>query len=174
MEQRVIDFDNLSEHKTAFDGAEIAYCCLGTTRGKAGKDGFVKVDYDYVVNSAKILKEAGCKDYHLLSSQGANANSYFLYTEIKGKAEEALKALEFDRLSIYRPSVLLVDREENRFGERLARGFLGTFDRSRNFSIKIEDVAKVMALNSLSNERIPVETLSNADILEKAKTFNQK
>ena len=67
----MIDFDKLEEHKEAFNEGDIAFCCLGTTRGKSGADGFVKVDYDYVVNTAKILKDNGvCKDYHLVSSKG--------------------------------------------------------------------------------------------------------
>ena len=66
-----VDFDNLDDHKEAFQGADVAFCCLGTTRAKSGKEGFIKVDYDYVVNSAKLLKESGkCKDFHLVSSQG--------------------------------------------------------------------------------------------------------
>ena len=73
VEQKIVDFDKLDEHKEAFNEAQIAFCCLGTTRGKAGKEGFIKVDYDYVVNSAKILKEIGtCTDYHLISSWGKN------------------------------------------------------------------------------------------------------
>ena len=68
---KVIDFDKLEEHKEAFNEGEVAFCCLGTTRGKSGADGFIKVDYDYVVNTAKLLKENGvCKDYHLVSSKG--------------------------------------------------------------------------------------------------------
>ena len=68
---KVIDFDNIEEHKAAFKEGDIAFCCLGTTKAKSGAEGFVKVDYDYVVNSAKLLKESGvCKDYHLISSTG--------------------------------------------------------------------------------------------------------
>ena len=68
---KVIDFDNIEEHKEAFKEGDIAFYRLGTTKGKSGADGFVKVDYDYVVNSAKLLKESGvCKDYHLISSTG--------------------------------------------------------------------------------------------------------
>ena len=76
IEQKLVDFDKLDDNKEAFNEAEIAFCCLGTTRGKAGKEGFIKVDYDYVVNSAKILKEIGtCNDYHLISSWG---NFFFI------------------------------------------------------------------------------------------------
>ena len=64
---------------------QVAYCCLGTTRGKAGKDGFVKVDRDYVVASAEILKANGCQHFHLVTSQGSNKNSMFLYTKTKGE-----------------------------------------------------------------------------------------
>ena len=81
VEQRVVDFDSLEA--ASFAGADVAFCCLGTTRGKAGKDGFVKVDHDYVVNSAKMLKESGCNNYQLLSSKGASAGSLFLYPKVK-------------------------------------------------------------------------------------------
>ena len=65
--------------------------CLKTTckssffRGKAGKDGFVKVDYEYVVNSAKILKEGGtCQEFHLVSSWGNFIYIYCLLFIIAG------------------------------------------------------------------------------------------
>ena len=68
---RIVDFDNLDQHKDAFLDADMAFSCLGTTRAKAGADGFVKVDYDYIVNAANILKEHGqCKGFHLVSSSG--------------------------------------------------------------------------------------------------------
>ena len=31
-----MDFDKLSEHKEAFQGFDQGFCCLGTTKGKAG------------------------------------------------------------------------------------------------------------------------------------------
>ena len=70
VEQVLVDFDNLDKSKADFSEVDMAFCCLGTTRGQAGKEGFIKVDYDYVVNSAKILKDTECKDFHLLSSTG--------------------------------------------------------------------------------------------------------
>ena len=70
VEQVLVDFDNLDKSKADFSEVDVAFCCLGTTRRQAGKEGFIKVDYDYVVNSAKILKDAECKDFHLLSSTG--------------------------------------------------------------------------------------------------------
>ena len=64
---------------------KVAYCCLGTTRAKSGAKGFVRVDKDYVFESAKLLKESGCEHFHLVSSAGAAKSSPFLYTKTKGR-----------------------------------------------------------------------------------------
>ena len=96
----VVDFDNLENHSDAFKHDAI-YCCLGTTRGKSGvvnifkffylnflikilnecliKEGFKKVDYDYIVNSARLAKENVCKHFHLVSSSGAGLIIKFLF-----------------------------------------------------------------------------------------------
>jgi oxidoreductase len=56
-----------------------------------------------VYESAKIAKKLGCKQYHLVSSAGANKNSLFLYPQVKGQVEEAVSNLGFDKTLIYRP-----------------------------------------------------------------------
>ena len=101
--QKVVDFDKLSEFDDAFKGLDVVYCCLGTTRGKSGAEGFRKVDYDYIVESAKISKKNGCKHFHLVSSAGADKNSMLLYPKTKGEAEAAITDIGFDKFSIYRP-----------------------------------------------------------------------
>jgi len=53
--QKVVDFENLAED--VFAGHSQVFCVLGTTRGKAGADGFVKVDKDYVENVASISQK---------------------------------------------------------------------------------------------------------------------
>jgi len=169
VEQRVVDFDNLDAHKKSFAGADVAFCCLGTTRGKAGKDGFVRVDYDYVVNSANILKDAGCKQFHLLTSKGSDPNSFFLYPATKGKAEEAVKALNFDRTSIYRPGLLMCERQEQRTGEKIFRALAGACDKSEKYSISTEKVAKAMLVNSLRGTSDKAETIEHGALTDMAK-----
>lgn len=34
--QEVVDFEKLDDHAAAFQGHDVGYCCLGTTRAKAG------------------------------------------------------------------------------------------------------------------------------------------
>lgn len=50
-----------------------------------------------------MAKKNGCKQFHLVSSTGADKNSMFLYPKTKGEAEEAVGALNFDQASFYRP-----------------------------------------------------------------------
>ena len=60
---------------------------------------------------------------------GAKANAWTLYFSTKGKAEEAVKELEFERTSIYRPGLLITEREESRILEKTAQCMAGFFDR---------------------------------------------
>ena len=70
VDQKVVDFDKLADTAgDAFKGFDVGYCCLGTTKGKSGTEGFIKVDRDYVVESAKLAKQGGCKQFHLLTGQ---------------------------------------------------------------------------------------------------------
>ena len=92
VDQREVDFDTLAQYGDSFTGVDTAFCCLGTTRGKAGKEGFIKVDHDYVLESAKLLKAANCADFHLLTSKGSNKDSWFLYPSTKGKVAELCRS----------------------------------------------------------------------------------
>ena len=67
------------------------------------KEGFRKVDFDYVVASAKMAKKNGCKQFHLVSSSGANKNAFLLYPKTKGEAEEEISKIDFEKTAIYRP-----------------------------------------------------------------------
>ncbi|XP_035188746.1 regulator of G-protein signaling 5 isoform X1 [Oxyura jamaicensis] len=104
VEQVVVDFERLSEHAAAFRGHDVGFCCLGTTRSKAGTDGFVRVDRDYVAQAAELAWAGGCKHFVLQSSQGANEHSRFLYLRVKGEVEKLVRAVGFDRCTILRPA----------------------------------------------------------------------
>ncbi|KAK1161749.1 oxidoreductase HTATIP2-like [Acipenser oxyrinchus oxyrinchus] len=45
--------------------------------------GFIRVDHDYVLNSAKLAKAGGCSHFNLESSKGADKTSSFLYLKVK-------------------------------------------------------------------------------------------
>uniref|UniRef100_A0A146W876 Protein HTATIP2 n=1 Tax=Fundulus heteroclitus TaxID=8078 RepID=A0A146W876_FUNHE len=174
--QEVVDFEKLDDYAAAFKGHDVGYCCLGTTRAKAGADGFVRVDHDYVLKSAELAKAGGCTQFHLESSRGADKNSNFLYLKVKGQVEADIEALGFDRLAIYRPGVLLVDRQESRPAEWLTRKFFGAVSAvcSSSMSIPIQAVAKAMVSNTLLQPEQKPEILENKDIASLGKVKGTK
>ncbi|XP_066503791.1 oxidoreductase HTATIP2 [Hoplias malabaricus] len=159
--QEVVDFEKLEDYAAAFRGHDVGFCCLGTTRAKAGADGFFRVDHDYVLKSAELAKTGGCSHFHLESSKGADKTSSFLYLKTKGQVEAEITELGFERFSIYRPAVLLVDRAESRPGEWMARKFFGMFS---SMSVPITTVTRAMVINCLTEPRGPTEILENPDI----------
>eukprot|EP00092_Neocalanus_flemingeri_P006801 GFUD01007344.1.p1 GENE.GFUD01007344.1~~GFUD01007344.1.p1 ORF type:complete len:236 (-),score=83.82 GFUD01007344.1:120-788(-) len=166
VEQKLVDYDNLSQYGDSFTGADSAFCCLGTTRGKAGKEGFIKVDHDYVLEAAKLLKAANCPDFHLLTSKGSNMDSWFLYPGTKGKVEEAVKQVEFPRLTIYRPGLLKCDRQEGRTGEGLIRWIAEMTDKANSWSIPTSMVAQAMVATSLTPPIPGVEVMEHSSLVK--------
>jgi len=117
VEQRVVDFDNL----TPFGPVDDVFCSLGTTIKRAGSQAaFRKVDYDYPLAVARQAIAEGAKQYLLVSSVGANLKSPNFYLRVKGELEDALGAMPFRCLHIYHPSFILGQRPEARSGENLA------------------------------------------------------
>ena len=168
VEQKIVDFENLDKTAECFNNIDTAICCLGTTRGKAGKAGFIKVDHDYVLESAKKLKAANCPDFHLLTSRGSNVNSWFLYPQTKGQVEEDVRQLGFDRMTIYRPGLLLCDRAEQRGGEKVARWVASWFKQPTSWSISTKMVAAAMVSTALSPVSGSSAILEHNDIVKVA------
>lgn len=169
--QEVVDFEKLDEYAPAFQGHDVGFCCLGTTRRKAGADGFVRVDRDYVLKSAELAKAGGCKHFNLLSSRGADKSSSFLYLQVKGEVEAKVEELKFDRLSVFRPGVLLCDRQESRPGEWLARKFFGSLPDSwaSGYAVPVVTVVRAMLNNLVSPGSGQMELLENKAILHLGK-----
>lgn len=108
--------------------ADDVFCCLGTTIGQAGtKEAFRKIDFEYPVELAKRLKENGATGYYLVSALGANHKSSIFYNKVKGETESAINDVGFNSFHIFRPSLLLGNRKEQRAGEDAAKVFYKIF-----------------------------------------------
>lgn len=165
IEQKIVDYEKLSESADAFKGHQVGFSALGTTRAKSGAEGFYRVDHDYVVETAKLTQEGGCKHFHLISSGGANKNSSFLYLKTKGEADDEVSKMGFERVSIYRPGLLLLNRVEKRTLEPILQAVAKTLDFGRWFSIEVPLLSKAVVDNCfrpLTGES--VEILSNGDL----------
>ena len=118
--ERVVDFDNLDLSDHPVEVAD-AYCCLGTTRKKAGSDeAFRRIDHDYVINFAEAARQLGAKRFAVISSMGTDGKWGGLYMATKRAMEADLKAMNFPHLVIIRPGLLHGERDEFRLGEELA------------------------------------------------------
>ncbi len=119
LREHVIDFDDPSSI-CAVANADDIYCCLGTTIKKAGsQEAFRKVDFAYPVALARAAASAGAKRFFIITAMGSNPGSRIFYNRVKGDVEEAMRALPFESVHIFRPSLLLGDRAEVRAAEKI-------------------------------------------------------
>jgi uncharacterized protein YbjT (DUF2867 family) len=119
----ITDFGDLQKHPDWF-AADAVFSALGTTIAKAGsQEAFRRVDFEYPLAIAKLARAAGARHFLFVSALGAGARSFFFYNRVKGELEEAILALGFPSVTIARPSLLLGERKEHRFGEELAKRF---------------------------------------------------
>lgn len=103
----VVDFETPELWADLLRG-DVAFSCLGTTLAAAGsKEAQWRVDYDYQYNFAKLCRNNGVPTFVLVSAAGAKAQSKLFYNRMKGQLEDAVKELEFPRLLIFQPSVLI-------------------------------------------------------------------
>lgn len=121
LEEVLVDFDTLPEQQ--LPAVDDVFCCLGTTMKKAGsKEAFREVDFLYPYGLAQKALEQGAKQYLLVSAMGANRRSFFFYNRVKGEVEENISKLSaYKTIGIFRPSLLLGEREETRTGEAVAK-----------------------------------------------------
>jgi uncharacterized protein YbjT (DUF2867 family) len=94
------------------------FCALGTTIKQAGsQEAFRRVDYDYPLVLGQQAVASGAKQYLLVSSIGASLTSSIFYSRVKCEIERDLGALGILKIHLFRPSMLLGERKEERAGE---------------------------------------------------------
>jgi uncharacterized protein YbjT (DUF2867 family) len=150
--------------------AEIhAYCALGTTIKQAGsKDNFIAIDHDMVYQYGLFVKKLGASKFLLVSALGADAGSKVFYNMVKGKTEDDLKSIKFDYLGIFRPSLLLGNRNEFRLGEEIAKIFTKPLIWLKLLKsvrpIYDHQVAKSMVKKAIADFSNPVEIVLSSEM----------
>ena len=164
--QHVVDLGVPASYRDRVAGHTTAICTLGVGQpSKSTPEEVWKVEIDYVMGFAAVCKEAGVRHFSLMTSVGANPRSRFAYVRLKGTQEERVKALGFERTSLFRPSMLLTP--ENRYGPsqaillalwpRLHPLLVGPLRRYRG--IRVEDLGTAMARNAARDAPPRVEIL---------------
>lgn len=120
-EQLVIpNFADMHDYKNKLHGTDY-FCCIGTTIKTAGtREAFRKVDFEIPIQIARLASELSIPNLVVISSVGANPYTNNFYLKTKGEMEIAVKTIYTGNLKIVRPSLLIGNRKEYRFGERAA------------------------------------------------------
>ena len=113
--QLIVNFDKIEDYSISITG-DVIFCCLGSTKKKTPDlKEYRKIDHDYPLKLSQIALKNGIKQYHLVSSIGADATSANFYTKMKGETENDIINCWIARHCIStRPSLLTGDRKEFR------------------------------------------------------------
>ena len=174
IKQMVVDFNKPESFKDHIKG-EVLFSSFGTTIKKAGnKKNQFKIDFTYQYEVAKAASENGVKHYVLVSSAGADPKSRIFYSRIKGELDQEVRHLNFDHISILRPSMLDGDRIEKRSGEQIGLKIMNAllpwlpfFKKYRPIKDSIVASAMINVINSNNNKYKIYELEQIFDLAEK-------
>ncbi|MBO0593667.1 hypothetical protein I2486_19890 [Cellulophaga sp. E16_2] len=162
VQQQKINIMVVSSYQNYLKGHTAAICTLGVGEpSKISKEEFIKIDKTAVLDFAVACKNSGIKHFELLASVDINPKSKSFYLRVKGELVAELKALNFDRLSIFQPSMILTPH--NRYGIAQA------------ITLKVWPLLKPLLIGKFRKYRgIPVRVLGQAiakNIFEKSTPF---
>lgn len=163
------DFDQPEKQASVFAGHSIMFCAHGTTRAQAGSaEAFRRIDYGHVMECAKLFqlqqKQQQQQQAHflLVGAVGTSPNSWLLYPKTKGQLERDLHALQFPRLTILRPAMLL-GRPKGRIAEDIGMKLVPMFEFifPERVAVHCEQVAQAMLTSALVESPVPFAETSS-------------
>ena len=164
------DFNNLKNHVEDIKGDECFFCIGTTKQNSPDKNEYKRIERDMPIEIAKIAKANSVNSFVYVSSGFADPKNSGAYLRYKGEVEEELKKLNFTKLGIMRPSFLLGNRKEKRFGEKagiflfklFSPLFLGPLKKMK--PIQAKKVAQAMI--NVSNADFQKEVFESNEIIE--------
>jgi uncharacterized protein YbjT (DUF2867 family) len=148
--QHAVDVLDPATYRHLLAGHTSAVCTLGVGQpSRVSHAELTAIDKDAVIAFATACKQAGIAHFELLCSVAADPKSKSFYLRTKGELREALIALNFDRLSIFQPSVIVTPNNR--------------YDWTQGLLLAVYPTLSKLMLGSLSKYRgIAVETLGTA------------
>ena len=157
---------DLSSTKEIWNGHDIFFNCIGTTRKRAGgAKNFVHIEAGFSFEAAKLASQARIPHASIISANGANHNQWaqdwihpLLYIKTIGQKEQTVITNKFDRVTIFRPGMLirLLDKET----------WIEHIMASKGFGLKVDLLASAMirdaeCKNEKSDKEYPVVYIGN-------------
>ena len=149
----VVDMNQLGSEVIPYArncGAAFSTMGIGQPR-KVAKEQFWKVDVEYATAFARACKIAGTGHFSLLSSVGADPNSRANYLHVKGVAEERIQQMGFDRVSLFRPSLLVTKQIRYGLQDRVTQALfplISRFFAPKFHEIAVEELGRAMRINA--------------------------
>lgn len=166
IEEHLIDVLQLARYAEGFTG-DVVFCCIGTTKAKTpDKDLYKKIDYGIPVTASQLAVENGINTFIVISAMGANSNSSVFYNCTKGEMEDFVLQQQIANTYILQPSLIGGKRTEKRFGESMAKFFMGLFGFAIPKKYKIitpETIAAAMhwlASNTYKEQKITSDKIT--------------
>lgn len=135
------------------------FYCFGSTLKKAGdKDQFRDLELSVANEALVVAKQTGVQRFYLVSAQGVAPNSMVHYLRVKAEVEKILKNHNFRAFFLYRPSLLIAQREELRVAELIAqrslRPVMPLLQRywPTRAPIRAEQVAQAMMVDAMKGD----------------------
>ena len=104
----------MNDKDTQYD---VLFNVLGSRVGR-GEEEFRRVDFTYVVNSCILCEKLNISHFSNCSAANASKDSWFLYSRVKGEAEEECLKKNVNYVSILKPGIILNRDNDDRIGEK--------------------------------------------------------
>jgi len=140
---------DLSSTEKSWDGNDVFFNCIGTTRQRAGgAKEFIHIEAGISNEAAKMASNAKIHHASLVSAKGANHTTWakdwihpLLYMRTMGQKEQTiLSNFSFKHVSIFKPGMLIRLQGKQTWFE--------SFSESKGFGLRVDTLASAMIRNA--------------------------
>ncbi len=112
LKQNVIDFQKLDSYETLFEVNDV-FCCLGV-KGPVSQYEFNQVETGYPLTAGKMAAKTGVDQFLVVTAMLSSPRSPVQLFKAKGILEAGLKKESLNALHLFRPSLIVGDRDISR------------------------------------------------------------
>jgi uncharacterized protein YbjT (DUF2867 family) len=145
--------------------------CVGIGQGTAKwkEEDLKAIEIGVVGGFARGCHVAGITQFALLTAVGSSATSWFPYVRVMGLKEEAVQAIGFQRLAVFRPGMIAGNAHTPRYAEILGRLVPGRFG-----TIEQDDIARAFVAEFISSSASSgVIYLENGAMKQRSRALNR-
>jgi len=174
-----LDFADCSSLSQVLSGQDAAVFCLGAYTGAVSDAELRRITVDYTIEFARVLRGSSRNAaFSFLSGSGADptGRSRIPFARYKGEAENALLAVGFPSVYLFRPAYIypVEPRREPNFSYRLLRAIYPAFQLLfPNQVIRADDLARAMVDVAVQGTERGGKVLENRDIRAMVKRIHR-